>query len=452
MAFEYQGDVTHAKPDTLALIDVGTSATADVSQAGSNWTSTANGAYSSNTALNVAGAPCEITCQFDATSAQDKTLVYLGDSDASHFIQLRVESGGAGIALRYNTGAGNTILISAALPNLAAGARTYTAQWCIRDNPLSTGGSDAFLTELTIIDHDTADSYHIEQATHADLTPTISGTFYACYGMWWDGASENDVFSGSIAWVRIGVRFHSTTEAVEEWVSATTPGTIDGDERVELLPLPQAAGNWADDKEFAGKQLAYAAAANRDNSLRLSSNALTLRVLEDVANEDDLTDVYPAGWIMDDPGDNGNGWQVCLAFAAWLPVAETCNRYQVYLTKTLYDTTTTPKQLEVRVYSSNAPPGALVNQNTLERRRVTLTTSVDDTSTGPPTRHDLGLLPISRMTHGGISGTFIYLAFRVNSGTADATTRYKIHDLTLDPVTVLPASDEPHQNEIEMGG
>lgn len=447
MAFEYQDDQANEKPDTRLLVDVGSSKTTDLSQRKTDLSASASWAYESPSDRTELSTNREITVQFDADTGSSGSLVYIGSTDdADWHAWMRIAGNKLYCYWRLDGAAATAIFSAIDLPNLGAVLRTYTVQWCTRPNPLTTAASDTQVSELFIIDHDTADSYAIHRAEHSDIAPTPGTTSFSI-GMQWYSGSEHTAYTDTIAYVRVGKRFHSTTEGKEDWRAQTSPAALVGESRVEMLRLPQSIG-WADDGHFAGKQYAYAAACHRQNALRLLSNIWQLSIEDPEENEDDLADVYDPAWVIDTPGEDGT-WQSCLAFYCERKLAETFNRLQVFLCAQLWDDTVfpgSPDQVEIRVYSSNVPPGG-IPLGEVERYYVEATITDDHGPSGPGERVDCGLLKIARDDEGF---TYLYLAFRVNEGSASADTRYKVWDVQCDPVAVKADNANPWENQVEL--
>ncbi len=428
MAQVDRGDQANRKDDTRALIDVVSSGTTDLGNRGNDWTNSTNGAYREGADdLNVLAGPCEMTVQFDTNNTDSGMLLYLADKDFNNGIQIRMDGSG-NVDLRYWDGGAWQSLMLIALPNVGASDRTYTVQWCIRDNPLTTGASDAKRSEATVIDHDTANSYHVEQANHIDLTPTISVTFVSSYFMRWDGA-EQDVFSGpSIAWVRVGSRFHSSTEAKGDWVAGWSDPGNSGQSYVQLSPFPTRLGI---EDEFAGPALLHAQMAHIRNAMRMHSPIASVECVGTDTLQDDLTDTVDAGMVITQPDDSE--YQAHLGTLIRRPVPALSDIF-VRVWVQLWNTSTTPDQLEVRVYTDRMPPG---HQNgNPDLRYVTLTFTNDDTSTGTPSLKT-GTIPA--IIHDQ-EWVWVWLAFSTNNGAASANNRYKVWSWSYEPI-VIPIGD-----------
>lgn len=434
MAFSNRGDQAHAKDDTRLLLEWGVSATADLSQRATNLTSFLGGSYEAPSARTAVASPREITAQFSVDNADSGYLVNHGNTGGTTYYRMRVDGSGN---LICEDDVNGSIFGSVALPGVDATADQFTAQWCTTHNRvLTTGASDAVRHELFIYNH-TDSSWHLQQATSAAHTPSASDSFTA-NGLWNGATITNAMSAGSsIHWIRVGVRFHSTTEANEEWVSATSAPSNDGESRVQEAPLPVRMG---EDSEFAGPQYLYAARAHNRNTLRLLSNLVNMACQAPPTYEDDIKDQVNDSWVGNPSGSTTH--QTHIGFLRHLPLPPTCNRARVRVNVQLWDTVATPDTLDIRCYSSNTRPGLTVPWQE-KTNYVEMAHSTDDGATGPgswsaATTH----LTLNRDPFGW---TWLYLSFETNGGTPSATNRFKVWSWVVDPILVIADDEDPGQ-------
>jgi hypothetical protein len=432
MAEVSRGDQVNRKEDTRVLIEVGVSKTVDLGNRLTNLTASASWAYETGndrTELSV----FEVSVQFDADTGSGGYLAASADISLSGSYFRSLVGSGATNDVRFWVGpsGGDVIIADLSLPNLGASLRTYTIQWCCRANPLTTGASDAQESWIEIIDHDTANSYAIYRLTHAQINPTISNTHMFALGMRWNGAAEIGIYTDTIAWVRVGSRFHSTTEGAGDWKETFAAPSNSGQDYVQQAPMPTRAGI---EDEFAGPQLLYADIAHKKNAMRLLSPLVNEAYIAPVTLTDNITDDVDAALVITDPDDSE--YQLHEGFLRRRICPSTFNKIYIRVSAQLWAAAGGPDQLEVRCYSSNHWPGNPVDDPVT--KFITLTFTDDDTSSGPPTWKS-GELPVVRDDD---NWTHLWLGFSTNNGSASANNRYKIWAFTVDPIVVPIGSSE----------
>ncbi len=171
--------------------------------------------------------------------------------------------------MRINTGAlecmeNGSLRVSVALPSLSlGGSRRYLAHWST-----FAIGSDV-RSEVMVYCLDTDAAAH-GFATHAATTTNVAWDL--TIGGYGAGVSAYDVDLIDI--VRIGQRFHSLTEAREDWINESTKPSVQGRLRDPTLPIEPRV---ADEGEFAGPCYLWSGAASRDNDRRLVGPVINLR-------------------------------------------------------------------------------------------------------------------------------------------------------------------------------
>lgn len=253
------------KPDTVLRIDGNSSATVDESQFATDLTASGSFGYETSSArANLPEAGRELLVIFSSsnTGTLNGVLLYYGDTGATSY-RYQVAASSGNVVFSNST---DGTIATVALPDVSASTENFTVQLCTRANPLTTGASDAYVTEIACYNQDQT-SWAVYQATHS-AGPTSTQNF--SYGGQWNGATLSSATTATIYAVRLGRRFHSTTEAREDWVSAAGSFTSGADIDDPVFVL-DAATNIGADAEFAGPQFAIGARMARSSRKRLLS-------------------------------------------------------------------------------------------------------------------------------------------------------------------------------------
>lgn len=205
--------------------------------------------------------PRELSMLFSAVSGDSGILLNHGNvAGTSYTYRMRVNAG----ALECMEN--GSLRVSVALPSLVLGGdQDYVAHWSTF--PL---GSQV-RSEVMVICLDTGVAAH-GFATHA--APTTDATWNLTVSGYGAGVSGYDI--DKIDAVRIGQRFHSTTEGYNDWVAESTKPTIAARLRGPTLPLTPAT-RIADEGAFAGPGYLWPGAASRDDDRRLIGPVINLR-------------------------------------------------------------------------------------------------------------------------------------------------------------------------------
>lgn len=168
-------------------------------------------------------APREISLRVYIDSSSDAgVLVYYGDDDSTLFCyKIDVDTGIA--SFYHNSNASPIAQIT--LTGLAAMGGYYVIHWSTTRDYV--GGS--YLSEFAVYEENTS-SWFIKRATHS--IPIVNLAHKFTIGGLPDGESKTQWTGGisSIDKVRIGRRFHSTTECKEDYVSISSdPDDPDGE-------------------------------------------------------------------------------------------------------------------------------------------------------------------------------------------------------------------------------
>ena len=267
------------KPDTVLRTQPTTSATADLSQSSTNLSSATGGAYETSSARTAIGTDARaILVRFDAATGESGMLVFHGSAAGTSY-GYRVDVTSDALRLVDDT---NGVVLSIDLPGVDGTADTFSAQFCTRANPLTTGASDAFVTE-GIVYNETDSLVSVAQATHADAT--VSSSENISIGGYYDGtATLASQYSNTIREARIGSRWHSTAEFWEDYgtgeTSSGTGAQVDD-------PLPPVPASFGSDAEFAGPAYLHAGAQVR---------AVSRRLLSPIVNYYNPQANYVGGW------------------------------------------------------------------------------------------------------------------------------------------------------------
>lgn len=260
---------SNSKPDTvLLLLPAGAGAAAlaaDVSQNRTALTNNTTYVSEANSARTAIDAPREVAIVVDVTSLDSGVLAQLGNGGGYSW---RVRVTGSGDA---EVAEGGLLLATVGLPSLGLFAQRYLISWSEHQD---TGG--LVRSELAVYSIDTDEWAHA-QVTH--FAGTASATDTLTIGAAFGGASA---FSGGVAAfhaVRVGRRYHSGAEALEDWVAATTPPTMTQVRRgAPLVPDRASLADLAADGAYCGPAHLWAGHAFEQSDRRLVSPLVNVRV------------------------------------------------------------------------------------------------------------------------------------------------------------------------------
>src|SRR5688572_16974325 len=253
----------NSKPDTVLLLDI---------VAGDPWTDysqyrtslTDQGTYLEDDTLDRTAfvSPREITLVWDIQSGDSGTLIEMGNAGSFSY---RITKSGSNILCREN----GLTRIQATLPSILVGTDTkYLIHWSCY--PFSTGTR----SELMLHNYTSGETV-IAQATHVagTITPgdilTVGGT---------NGGGS--LFTGGLDfhYVRVGRRFHSTSEAREDWITETTPPSVTQVRRDAAIVPNRATVGIAADNELVGPALMWTGWAFLQADRRLQGPLVNTRV------------------------------------------------------------------------------------------------------------------------------------------------------------------------------
>lgn len=368
-------------------------------------------AASDRTAL---AAPREVAIVVDLRSGDTAYLLEHGTGDGVNF-SYQVEIFGTTIKCNED----GTMRVSAVMPGLGVGAKKCLIAWSVRPEGASVR------SELALYNFDT-DEWAIAVATHAETTTdpawslVINGDGAGASGL----ADIGDFYS-----VRIGRRFHATTEAKEDWVGLTTPPDLDQRRRTPLLPL---APPLPVEGEFSGPVYGQALVNTRSVELRGVGCLVNMRPTAPFTE----TNAYDPPHFYREPFDT-NLLKFCLRYFRHVIVPGKCNKARVRIHVQQWKTEAGGEDqctLYFRCYSMayfklfGAPPKPIVFTRT-EAASI----NENHTSTGVGEWIDLGELSLSKEPDGL---TYLALAFSFDNDTGGAdqdNTSFRIKAWTVEP-------------------
>lgn len=222
----------NSKADTRGLFQ-GSGAAAlavDQSQWRTNLTNSTTHLTSTAARLGVR-SPRELSVRVLASTGVGGIVLNFGDVAGTDWIY-RIEVDGAAALVRFHHN-GATNLATLTLPNIdEKDAREYLIHWSTEYDEFAVG----YYSEMLVCDSATGD-YSQTRATHTQPSAPAGGWQFNISGY---GANVSGFSSGllDILSVRVSCRFHSTTEAVEDWVDETaTPSVVGTQPAVELAPV-----------------------------------------------------------------------------------------------------------------------------------------------------------------------------------------------------------------------
>jgi len=317
------------KSDTVMRIDYAASATVDQSQFAQTLTAYGTGGYliaSAFTAIDGSGEGREYSVEFKGTSTRSGILIYHGN-DAGSAIGFQARVASAVITITDSNGTVGTI----AMPSHGAPALTYRLFVCTRPNPLTTGASDAHITEAMV--HNTTGStaayYEIEQWTHAVGVMDAAENF--SYGGRWNVTYLADNYGPGVGIddCRVGRRFKSTTESQIDWGAITPASPTAGENQAAPFMAIDSGSLFGDGGYPAGPTYAFAGAQVRDSARRLAGYVVNMQSMlpaahgrsnivgatANSANDVTLTQVNETGGASPGFGNGPSGYpEICREF------------------------------------------------------------------------------------------------------------------------------------------
>ena len=306
-----------SKPDTVLLLDKAEAPGApqtDYSQSRTpltNNTTNLRETGSSRTALN---APREITLVWDLRTGDTGILLQHGSMTGIGY-QISIGAGGTLDCIEQGS-----VRVSAALPNLIGSDRKFLISWCQHRDGSSVR------SELLIYNF-AVPAFAFVTATHASTTTSAGASL--TIGASYDNSNQ---FSDPLDFyfVRIGRRFHSTTEQREDWIPpATTPpaGITQIRRGAPLVPKRSSLPGVVDHEAFAGPAHLWSGHVFEQADRRLVGPLVNVRPFSPIV----ITHLYntPPGWWRAAYDDAD--FHLCLSLLWYRPVPSKVNRARVRL-------------------------------------------------------------------------------------------------------------------------
>lgn len=316
---------------------------------------------------------------------------------------------------------------------------TVVIHWAGIPNPLTTGASDAYHNEIRIWNEDNSNAVVGTNFTSAipDLS-TPPDTIWGAADTSGTSAYDTDVID-----LAYHARFHSTTEAYRDWISAASAPTLTGDAPIEV-PVPDEGSGFGRSPELVGPVHAMAAAASRRNKLLTASPLINTVMLDDPWESGTTPDITQFGGTKV-PGETT--WYWYGQFSYLCPIEWTYNRLKPWVHVQMNDTGTGgPYTFNCRVYSMSAHPYAndlsfpgIEPLDTVEYYYSEKTLAADHgNGTTGGAWMDFDPTLIARMSDG--EHTLIGLAIKITGGTTPSENEFRIRALSLEPLFVEEAS------------
>lgn len=409
----------NAKPDTVLLLDVvEADFFVDLSENRTNLVDQTTYFDEANSARAAIDAPREISVVVDVTNADSGILVQLGNIGGYSW-RVRVSATNA-----VEVAEGGVLLASVDLPSVGAVAKKYLIHWS--QHPSDAG---AVRSELAVYNFDSAEWAHA-QATHLAGAASATDTLTVCAGL--AGASA---FSGGVAAfysVRIGRRFHSTAEALEDWVAETTPPTVTQVRRSAPIVPDRTTLDLADDGSFAGPCYLWSGHAFEQSDRRLVSPLVNLRVQDPIRiRPDSATAAATQAWWRLAPGSSD--MYLALPYLFYRPVPGKVNRARVRIfVRQTIEIGTETAEVRYRCYSITGLPLVGEPVAALSYRRTAQATCTNHHGSAPNGEWlDLGELALE-VDGWGCTWLALGVDFDDDSPLV-GDTRTHIHAVTIEP-------------------
>ena len=403
----------------------------DQSQFSSNLTD--NTTYLSSTDDRFAiTSPRELALVVELTTADSGILLYYGaNGGASFTYKIQVVSS----TIRFYHNSSGTPLATIAPWGLSATERTYVIHWSTC--PDYVGGT--YLSEFAVYDV-TSGTWSIARATHS--APTVDLSHSLGVGATGNGSAP---FSGTVSdirKVRIGRRFHSTTEAREDWVALSSAPTPSGDyvepDHCPHMADPYSSTNSEDVGEAIGNNYAFAGPALWLGGLH--SNKNRHRLFSPIVNQVSVPDPVTLNHFAQPverygSAPDGSGYLVTIYYLWRRPIpidrgiyARCRAHVQTYL-EMGYPIGSTVS-ISFRMYSMDRlphEPGCKWSKSS------TVTRTTDDGASGTGAWIDMGDLLLQRCKDNS-DHTYLALAFYVTPSIGDDYNWAKVKAVTVEPI------------------
>lgn len=219
----------NSKEDTRLFVDRDGGGAAALAEDRSQWRAdlTNSTTYLTSTDTRLAiRSPREISVVISIASGDSRTILNWGNTAGTVYIYRLGFSGGV-----VQFGHNDATLATLAPPNLAVAARSYLLHYSTEYDVRAA----TYYSEMAVCDLATG-TWITTRATHSQPNAAVASQQFNLSGY---GAGSN-LFTGGLSaysFVRVGGRFHSTTEAKEDWYAESSAPTVTGVQpTVELVP------------------------------------------------------------------------------------------------------------------------------------------------------------------------------------------------------------------------
>ncbi len=408
----------NSKSDTVLLLDTGVADPwTDLGPERTDLVDQTTYVDENPSARSAIGAPRNITVKLAMQSGHKGVLVYLGDVGGTYSYKVSVNTGVLSFA------EAGILRVSVDVPGLTGSDRTVLVNWSQRVE-------GANVIDDVAVGNLTTGEWVFGRGSHAASTPNAAHILSV--GMEADGATGP--YSGGIGAfyaVHIGRRFHSSTEAMQDWGTPATAATFDGYDRAPILTGTATTLALPAEGEFVGPSYYWAAVATRQAAQRAVGSFVNLSIRS--PNAEGVT-ASPSRFYRATP-DNVTGWKWCTRYLWHGYLSPKVNVAQVRIHVRAYDSMSggaTVNAVSFRSYSianlplNGSPVAPIYNRGAIVSTSTTTTTS--------GSWLDLGLVTLARDANGL---SYFALGFRfattnVNEGITFNTT-WKLNAITVDP-------------------
>lgn len=403
----------NSKADTVLLLDATvTDIFVDLGQYRTNLTDHTTYLDESPSARSAIDAPRNITVRLVMRPGWSGVILQLGNA-VSYSYRINLTSGGD---LQF---AEAGLLRATVTPPSLSSAYTYLVHWSQR--AAGTGVVD----EISVYNYDT-DEWEFATESHSDSAVSASDTLTVAAG--YGGASPYSGGIESFSAVHIGRRFHSTTEAKEDWVGQSSPIVMAGRYRRPLLTGLSTDLQIANDGDFAGPTFNMGLAAVEQSDMRLVSPHVNI-VTPYSAVEDNT--YYPDNMVRLTPDNVHYRWSLRYLYNG---IAVKTNRARVRIFVKAYNIVNPANPIcpvHFSMYSIE-DMYTLFTEGVVTNWRKT--TPVAITTPAPDgVWLDLGSMQVLR---DGGDGVYYALGYSFNldaGGAYDDLTRFQIQTVTIEP-------------------
>lgn len=414
----------NSKPDTVFLgIEAEAGIESDLSEQRIDLVVASGVATEANSTRAALTYPRELLVIVDLAAGDDGVILFHGDATGSPY-NYRMNLTFAGALECSENGA---LRASVAIPGLAAIVpRRVLLHWSSRIAGTSVH-SEVFIHNFTTGESNIAIVQHSagSDVGHADLI--IGGE---------PGAAFTAGLDRFVA-ARISRRFHTTTEAREDWIEESTPPSVTGIRRRSALEFDRQDIDLGEDGEFAGPAYLWAGASARDNDRRCISPLVNLRILDPIAI---VANGAPFNETTPSPIDPD--FSCSLAHVFYRPCNSNRAHVRIFVRQSLADLTDDHAgPVTYQMLSTHIPPtlgnAANLVQNTNASAAVTCN---NIHAIGVGEWLDLGVLPLQVDAWGF---TWLLLSWKFGDDDVALDTRANITAITIDPFT------EPDANTLD---